>query len=197
MASFSSSSSYYALTTWSCLVGLLVLVAAHHVDGYVACPNLNKETCAFAVSSSGKRCVLEKLSRDGGQSNHVCRTSEIRAGRSRGWIESDECIDGCGVSRDTLGVSSDALLESRFVHTLCSPQCYMSCPNIVDLFFNLAAGEGVFLPKLCEAHKTNGRRAVAEIRSSGQAAPAPTVAPVHHRKLVEVAAPAPAVAFFP
>ncbi|GJT58529.1 putative PAR1 protein [Tanacetum coccineum] len=83
--------------------------------GSIACENLNKDSCAFAVSSGGKR--------------------------------------SCGLNRNVLGISSDSLLESKFTQKLCSTQCYNGCPNIVDLYFNLAAGE--------------------EIRSSGFVAPGP------------------------
>lgn len=47
--------------------------------------------------------------------------------------------------------SSSLLCNSCFTKKLCSPHCYQSCPNIVDLYLNLATGEGVFFPKLCEA----------------------------------------------
>ncbi|CBI22724.3 uncharacterized protein LOC100251502 [Vitis vinifera] len=153
-----------ALTLAVCVQGSL---------GGITCENLNKDTCAYAVSSSGKRCVLEKHVRRSGEEAYVCRTSEIEADKVKDWVESDQCIEACGVDRKSLGISSDSLLECGFTHKLCSSQCYNSCPNIVDLYFNLAAGEGVFLPKLCEAQRGDARREMAEIRSSGFVAPGP------------------------
>nr|GLL20794.1 uncharacterized protein LOC109186293 [Ipomoea trifida] len=147
----------------------------HGVAGSIACENLNKESCGFAISSSGKRCVLEKHVRRGGEEAYTCRTSEIEADKKllKDWIETEECIQACGVDRNSLGISSDALLESQFTQKLCSTPCYHRCPNIIDLYFNLAAGEGVYLPKLCEEVGSNARRAMAEIVSSGVVAPGP------------------------
>lgn len=110
--------------------------------GNIACENLNKDSCAFAVSSSGKRCVLEKSVRRSGQEVFVCSTSQIDTDQVTNWIESDKCIESCGLDRNVLGISSDSLLDSRFMQKLCSTQCYTGCPNIVDLYFNLAVGEG-------------------------------------------------------
>ena len=107
------------------------------------CEELNKEECAFAVSSTGKRCVLEKYVRRSGMEAYKCTTSEIEADMLKDLVESNHCIEACGLDRDTLGISSDSLLESRFTQKLCSPQCYQRCPNVVDLYFNLAAGEGI------------------------------------------------------
>jgi hypothetical protein len=112
------------------------------VAGGIACEHLDQDTCAFAVSSSGKRCVLEKHVKRSGEEAYTCRTSEIVADKLKDLVETDQCIKQCGLDRKTLGISSDSLLESRFTQKLCSPQCYQSCPNIVDLYFNLAAGEG-------------------------------------------------------
>uniref|UniRef100_A0A6J0PDG7 Uncharacterized protein LOC105035944 n=2 Tax=Elaeis guineensis var. tenera TaxID=51953 RepID=A0A6J0PDG7_ELAGV len=125
--------------------------------------------CAFAVSSSGMRCVLENRLRRGGREEFSCRTSDIEAENLKDWVETDECINACGLTRNTVGISSDSLLELQFAQKLCSSQCYQECPNIVDLYFNLAAGEGVFLPKLCQA-SSNARRGMAEIKSSSAAA---------------------------
>ncbi|VVB15697.1 unnamed protein product [Arabis nemorensis] len=151
----------------------------------VKCDNLNEDTCAFAVSSTGKRCVLEKSVRRSGIEVYTCRSSEIEADKVTNIIESDECINSCGLDRKSLGISSDALLESRFTQKLCSVKCLNQCPNVVDLFFNLAAGEGVFLPKLCESQKGKSRRAMSEIRSSGIVMD--TLAPVGPVKLGEMA----------
>ncbi|KAF8413161.1 hypothetical protein HHK36_001136 [Tetracentron sinense] len=164
--------SYFSLKTMPILALALALCVQGTLGG-ITCEHLNKDTCAFAVSSLGTRCVLEKHVRRSGEDVYVCRSSEIEADKLKDWIETDQCIEACGLDRHTLGISSDSLMESRFTQKLCSPQCYESCPNIVDLYFNLAAGEGVFLPKLCEAQGTNSRRGLAEIRSSGIVAPGP------------------------
>ncbi|GAA0157592.1 hypothetical protein LIER_14829 [Lithospermum erythrorhizon] len=140
----------------------------------ITCENLNKDSCSLAVSSSGKRCVLEQRICRSSAAAYVCRTSEIEAEKLKNYIETDACVAACGVDRHALGISSDSLLDPRFIQKLCSPQCYNSCPNIVDLYFNLAAGEGVYLPKLCQASRGAGsRREMAEVKSSGYVAPGP------------------------
>ncbi|KAL0927202.1 hypothetical protein M5K25_001365 [Dendrobium thyrsiflorum] len=137
------------------------------VLGEITCEQLDSSTCAFAVSSSGLRCVLEKHAQGSGQEeDHTCRSSSVVATRIAGWVETDECVAACGLDRETFGISSDLLLDGRFISRLCSPECYQSCPNVVDLYFNLAAGEGVFLPNLCAVKAE--RREMAEINSFGQ-----------------------------
>ncbi|CAN1275614.1 hypothetical protein LINPERPRIM_LOCUS15761, partial [Linum perenne] len=100
----------------------------------IVCEELSKEVCAFSISSSGKRCLLETYSapRDSDMVEMQCRTSEIMVERMAGHIETDECVNACGVDRNS----------TQFTAKLCSPACYSKCPNIVDLYFNLAAGEG-------------------------------------------------------
>ncbi|PIN03765.1 hypothetical protein CDL12_18475 [Handroanthus impetiginosus] len=155
------------------LLVLAIALFAQATVGNIECENLNKDSCAYAVSSSGKRCVLEKHVRRSGEEVYACGTSEIEADKVKDMIETEECISACGVDRNALGISSDSLLESRFVRKLCSNECYRGCPNIVDLYFNLAAGEGIYLPKFCQAQGANARRGMAEIKSSGYVAPAP------------------------
>ncbi|XP_016442082.1 uncharacterized protein LOC107767557 [Nicotiana tabacum] len=145
--------------------------------GSITCENLNKDSCAFAISSTGKRCALEKHLRRSGEEVYTCKTSEIEADKLKDWIETDQCIQACGVDRNTLGISSDSLLECHFTQKLCSPQCYKHCPNIIDLYFNLAAGEGIYLPRLCEEQGGNARRGMVEIKRSGIVAPAPELGP--------------------
>ncbi|KAL6545200.1 hypothetical protein OROHE_009865 [Orobanche hederae] len=123
--------------------------------GSIECENLNEDSCAYAVSSTGRR-----IAGPGG-------ASEIVADKLSDWIEMEDCISTCGVDRKALGISLDSLLDNRFTGKLCSVECYRGCPNIVDLYFNLAAGEGVFLPKFCEALGSNGLREMAKIQSSG------------------------------
>ncbi|CAK7337294.1 unnamed protein product [Dovyalis caffra] len=169
-----------------------------YASGEIICERLDQDTCAYAISSSGKRCLLEKRIKRTGEEAYTCRTSEIEADRLKNWIEKDQCIKACGLDRKSLGISSDSLLESRFSQQLCSPQCYHSCPNVVDLYFNLAAAEGVFLPKLCEVHEGNVRRGLmADIKSSGYVAPGPdhpvkyTYAPGPAEPVTYTYAPAP------
>jgi hypothetical protein len=106
------------------------------------CEDLPKNVCAFSVASSGKRCLLETSVAGDGRVEYECRTSEVMVQRIYEYIESDKCVEACGVDRKMVGISSDALLEHQFTAKLCSPACYQECPNIVDLYFNLAAGEG-------------------------------------------------------
>ncbi|KAL1545580.1 hypothetical protein AAHA92_22287 [Salvia divinorum] len=162
--------------------------------GELICENLTSNLCTFAIASSGKRCVLENYRNEEGSVEYTCKTSEVVVERMSGYIETDQCIKACGVDRGFVGISSDAFLTPGFTASLCSPSCYQNCPNIVDLYFNLAAGEGVFLPALCEKQKRNPRRAMLEILSNGGdvggAAPGPMVADY------VVDAPAPAPGFF-
>ncbi|KAG6479664.1 uncharacterized protein LOC122020138 [Zingiber officinale] len=161
------------------------LLLVPSAQGGVVCENLPQDLCAFAVSSESKRCVLESSQRGDGLTEYQCRTSEVEVEREmKDWIETDECVGACGVSRGVVGISSDALLEPDFAGKLCSAACYQNCPNIVDLYFNLAAGEGVFLPELCKVQKENPRRVMAELLSSGAAlgassAPVPAPAPYY------------------
>ncbi|CAN0926420.1 hypothetical protein LINGRAHAP2_LOCUS35331 [Linum grandiflorum] len=141
----------------------------------IVCEELSKEVCSFSISSSGKRCLLETFTAPG-DSDMVemqCRTSEIMVERMAGHIETDECVNACGVDRSSVGISSDSLMETQFTAMLCSPACYSKCPNIVDLYFNLAAGEGAFLPDICTASRANPHRSMIQLMSSGSSAFAP------------------------
>ncbi|KAL4355484.1 hypothetical protein GQ457_06G026170 [Hibiscus cannabinus] len=139
----------------------------------IICEDLPTEVCAFSIATSGNRCLLETaVEKDGYQ----CRTSEVEVVSMANYIESDECVSACGVDRISTGISSDALLQPQFTTKLCAPACYQNCPNIVDLYFNLAAGEGVLLADLCEAQRSNPRRTMIELLSSG-AAPGPVPGP--------------------
>ncbi|KAK6250588.1 PAR1 - like 1 [Theobroma cacao] len=165
--------SNFSLMRTLAVLALAFALCLQATIGEITCEHLDQDTCTYAVSSTGKRCVLEKHVRRSGEEEYTCRTSEIEADKIKNWIETDQCVKACGLDRKSFGISSDSLLDSRFTEMLCSPQCYNSCPNVVDLYFNLAAGEGVFLPKLCEAQGANARRGMAEIRSSGMVAPGP------------------------
>ena len=109
----------------------------------VICEDLPQDLCAFAVSSASKRCVLESSYEEKGKrTEYQCRTSEVVVERVRDHIETDQCVKACGVDRSSVGISTDSLLEPQFTGKLCSTECHQNCPNIIDLYFNLAAGEG-------------------------------------------------------
>ncbi|KAK4280400.1 hypothetical protein QN277_012029 [Acacia crassicarpa] len=148
---------------------LLSLSVQGTLEG-IACESLGKEKCSFAVSSAGKRCVLEKMLKRSGMEVYICKSSEIEADKVMNHIETDECVEACGLDRMSLGISSDSLIDSHFTKKLCSPQCYHNCPNVVDLYFKLADVEGVFLPKLCAAKGANAKQAMADVKSSGAVA---------------------------
>ncbi|KAI3819062.1 hypothetical protein L1987_12884 [Smallanthus sonchifolius] len=138
--------------------------------GEIVCEDLPTEVCSFSIASSGKRCLLENYENNNGNTGYQCTTSQVMVERMSEYIETDECVKACGVDRNSVGISSDTLLEPQSVSKICSPTCYQSCPNIVDLYFNLAAAEGVFLPDLCEKQRSNPHRAMIELLSSGAAA---------------------------
>ncbi|CAK9161210.1 unnamed protein product, partial [Ilex paraguariensis] len=141
--------------------------------GEIICEELPVGMCSFSIASSGKRCLLETyVTNDGRTSTSTlqCKTSEVVAENMKDWIESDECISACGAERKSVGISSDSLLEPRFTSKLCSPECHQKCRNIVDLYHNLALGEGVFLPDLCKVQQASPRRAMTQFLSSGAAA---------------------------
>ncbi|KAF7142432.1 hypothetical protein RHSIM_Rhsim05G0202400 [Rhododendron simsii] len=163
--------------------------------GEVICEDLPTDICSFSVASSGKRCLLENYAAKDGKVGYQCRTSEVVVERMAEYIETDECVSACGVDRNSVGISSDSLLEPQSTAKLCSPSCYQNCPNIVDLYFNLADGEGVFLPDLCQKQRTNPRRAMIELLSSG-AAPGPVSIESDHLTHVPAPSPAPSPAFF-
>ncbi|KAH0928597.1 hypothetical protein HID58_014324 [Brassica napus] len=141
----------------------------------IICENLPTSMCAFSISASGKRCLLETANVAG---EYTCRTSAVEVEGIVNHVESDECVAACGVDRKTVGISSDAMMEPGFAAKLCSPACLDYCPNILDLYFNLAAGEGAFLPDLCDAQRTNPHRSMMEMFSSGGAPePASETAP--------------------
>ncbi|XP_062179669.1 uncharacterized protein LOC133884327 [Phragmites australis] len=153
----------------------LSLLLPSALGATVACEQLPAELCAFAVSSTSRRCALENTQRAGRPTEYQCRTSEVvvEDHQLSGLVETDCCVRACGVDRATVGISSDSLLDPRVAGALCSPACFQGCPNIVDLYSNLAAAEGVVFSELCEAHRANPRRAMAQLQSSGEAHGAP------------------------
>ncbi|CAN1853468.1 hypothetical protein LINPERHAP1_LOCUS41031, partial [Linum perenne] len=145
----------------------------------IVCEDLSKDACAFAISSSGQRCLLETYAAmdGGGAEEMLCRTSEIMVERMAGHVESNDCVDACGVDRSSAGISSDLLLEHHFTAKLCSNECYANCPNIVDLYFNLAAGEGAYLPDICTVSRSNLHRSVIQLMMSSSFAAVDPTAP--------------------
>ncbi|KAA8549346.1 hypothetical protein F0562_001030 [Nyssa sinensis] len=143
----------------------------------IICEELPVGLCSFSIASSGKRCVLETYASNEGTLEFQCKTSEVVVENMPEWIESDECTSACGVDRYSVGISSDSLVDPQSSAKLCSPACYQNCPNIVDLYHNLALAEGVVLADLCKAQRTNPRREMAQLVSSGEAyGPASTAA---------------------
>ena len=142
---------------------LLSFTTLHVVYGGIVCEKLPAEICAFSVSSSGARCVLQKSMLKDGNPHYECQTSEIIVEITINELtQTEECIKNCGVERMTVGMSAESLAESVFTEKLCSPRCYNKCPNIIDFYFNVAAGKGVYLPRLCEAHRSGDRRMISE-----------------------------------
>lgn len=125
-----------------CSKNLIIKFTNLLIAAEMVCEDLPKEVCAFSVASSGKRCLLETEKGADGGVEYQCRTSEVVVERMAEYIETDQCVESCGVDRSSVGISSDAFFEPQFTGKLCSPACYQKCPNIVDLYFNLAAGEG-------------------------------------------------------
>jgi len=147
---------------------LILLISLQGVYGGIACEKLPGETCAFSVSSSGARCVLEMSILGDGNVQYECLTSDIIAENINELIETEECMNTCGVERMTVGISTDNLAQRGFTKKLCAPRCYNNCPNIINLYFNLAAGEGIYLPRLCEAHRSGEHRIILEVISQSR-----------------------------
>ncbi|KAH0731651.1 hypothetical protein KY289_002839 [Solanum tuberosum] len=149
--------------------------AATSVGSELICEELPVEMCALSIASDGKRCVLESRPSEEGNIEVECQTSEAFASNKmlQEYIESDECVGACGVDRQSLGLSSDALVDSKFIAKLCSHHCYNNCPNIIDLYSTVASAEGLSLQKMCASQKTRPRRGMSQSAylSSGAAAP--------------------------
>ncbi|MCO5605111.1 hypothetical protein L7F22_059291 [Adiantum nelumboides] len=160
------------------------------------CEELAVEECAFAVSSSGARCVLETNVMKEGGVELECQTSEVAVAseRWRGRKESAECVEWCGVDRKWVGLSSDFLGERGWHKRICAPSCFLNCPNIVDLFTKLADGEGVGLTALCEAERRLSRKL---IQSSQEELQTTTYVPTTTSSPTPAVAPAVAPAFAP
>ncbi|XP_010423911.1 PREDICTED: uncharacterized protein LOC104708952 [Camelina sativa] len=154
----------------ACLLLFITICSSTSSHANVICEDLPDDICSFSISASGKRCVLETEVRQTGGVDYRCRGSEVDVdGTMANYIETDECVNACGVDRRSIGISSDALLDPGFAVKLCTPECLEDCPNIADLYFNLVAAEGSHLPDLCAARRNNPHRSMFEILSSGEA----------------------------
>ncbi|GJX82901.1 PAR1-like protein [Tanacetum coccineum] len=146
-------------------------------SGEIVCEDLPTEVCSFSIASSGKRCLLENTyeNSNDGKTGYQCRTSEVVVERMSEYIETDECVKACGVDRNSVGISSDTLLEAKSGgEDLLLLLCYQNCPNIV------------YICRICwkRTNKTPTSTMI-ELLSSGAAA-----GPVGSENLVG-AAPAP------
>ncbi|KAL3518118.1 hypothetical protein ACH5RR_020707 [Cinchona calisaya] len=139
--------------------------------GELLCEELPIEMCSFSISSAGKRCLLETYaSTTDAATKFQCKTSEVLVNiNMNGHIETDECIRACGLDRNVVGISSDTLIDSRFASKICSSGCSDNCPNIVDLYNDLALAEGMELSGMCMALQNSPRRMMAQVRGSGSA----------------------------
>ncbi|KAG5626050.1 hypothetical protein H5410_011268 [Solanum commersonii] len=151
--------------------------AATSVGSELICEELPVEMCALSIASGGKRCVLESRPSEEGNIEVECQTSEAFASNKmlQEYIETDECVGACGVDRQSLGLSSDALVDSKFIAKLCSHHCYNNCPNIIDLYSSVASAEGLSLRKMCASQKTRPRRGMSQSASQSSGAAAPIV----------------------
>ncbi|XP_059298427.1 uncharacterized protein LOC132051187 [Lycium ferocissimum] len=179
------------------LVFSLLVHGAFGNNGEIVCEDLLVGMCAYSVASSGNRCSLETYESSEGTTGYQCKTLEVVVADNgiANLIESDECISACGADRNSVGISSDSLLESTFTSKLCSQECYQNCPNIIDLYYNLALGEGVYLPAFCMGRKLNGRREMSQIQSSGVAWAPSTTSDRYGRQLSEGPAASAALTF--
>ncbi|KAI4380046.1 hypothetical protein MLD38_006275 [Melastoma candidum] len=154
------------------IMALVVFIAmaflTEFASGYMTCEQLPLDRCSYAIASSGRRCVLEKYMSVDGSMQMECKTSPVTVGFMEEWIETEDCIKACGLDRKSLGISSDNLLGHGFIKTLCSRDCYQNCPNIADLYSNLALAEGGFLPDICLLER-NPKRMMKELENPSDA----------------------------
>ncbi|CAI0540327.1 unnamed protein product [Linum tenue] len=152
------------------LFALSSLLILNGAIGDLICEELPVELCAYSISDTGKRCVLENYLARKGMVKYQCKTSEVVMETMSGWIETEACINDCGLDRNVVGISSDYLLSPNFVAKLCSQPCFSNCPNILDLYSNLAQAEGMNLHDICSRGNAVSRRALYILpKSSGGA----------------------------
>lgn len=61
---------------------------------------------------------------------------------SAGHVESDQCLDACGLKRLTVGISTDGLQTGAFKEKICSDECQHNCPEVINLYNVIYAEEG-------------------------------------------------------
>jgi hypothetical protein len=116
----------------------LMLASVNELAGArVVCEQLLTELCAFAVSSASRRCVLENTQRHGRPTEYQCRTSGVA-----GWWRPTPACARAASTAHRRHLLRLAPRPARRRRALCSPACFQGCPNIVDLYSNLAAAEG-------------------------------------------------------
>ncbi|KAJ4846187.1 hypothetical protein Tsubulata_037242 [Turnera subulata] len=169
------------------IIFLAFSLLLHGALGDLICEELPVELCSYSIATTGKRCLLETDMTKEGETKFQCKTSEVVVDVLKEWIETDDCVKACGLDRNTVGISTDSLLNPQFLAKLCSDACHQNCPNIVDLYTNLAMGEGAYLPTLC----ANPRRALSQTRSSGAAAGGPS-----YSTAADIAAPGPYYSYY-
>ncbi|KAL2651671.1 hypothetical protein R1flu_019799 [Riccia fluitans] len=156
MAFISTRVFFVALTLWLAVSAPLVRAdEEQQIESKLQCHMLPIDHCAFAVDSDGDRCVLESIITDNVITAYICQKSVIPVGAECPveYVETDECIMACGAERLTVGFSTDAFTTTGFTSKLCSTQCREGCPNLVDLYSNIIAGEGTTIAELCSEHR--------------------------------------------
>ncbi|KAL0344496.1 UNVERIFIED_CONTAM: hypothetical protein Sradi_4280900 [Sesamum radiatum] len=129
----------------------------------VVCEDLPQNLCTFAIAAS--RCVLENYKSEEGSVDYTCKTSEVVVERLAGYIETDECVNACGVDRNSFFFLVIAFYYSSTEYALLAPADW-------NLYFYNKMQE--YFCQHCEKHKTSPHRAMLELlSSSGGAAAAP------------------------
>ncbi|KAF3328287.1 PAR1 protein [Carex littledalei] len=108
----------------------------------VICENLPINQCAFAVSSTSKRCVLESMRQSGG-TTYQCKTTDLEVEKVpkqfgapmekiSNHIETEACVRTCGLEDSTVGILSyhSLMMDSKIKTKLCSPSCQENCENL-------------------------------------------------------------------
>ncbi|GAA0159047.1 hypothetical protein LIER_15925 [Lithospermum erythrorhizon] len=133
--------------------------------GQLVCEELPVGMCSYSIDSSRYRCVLETFELADETTILQCKKSQVLVTIMKEHIESDHCIRACGLDRFSVGISTDSLADHESVKSLCSFDCYQNCPNIIDLFVNLALAEGSPLNARCKNHQLRSRASAARRRA--------------------------------
>jgi len=107
----------------------------------VICEDLPQDKCVFTISSSSKSCVLGSYQRSNACAEYKCRSLEEVGGRSDSRSRRDRRMrqGGCFL-RPWYRRICFLRLSSK---TNCARQSASRiAPSIIDLYYNLAAGEG-------------------------------------------------------